>query len=72
MILLLTASVCVVIFSLWCASAVSLDFHSLCKMKLKNVTKVKGKRDVGTDGSTQKVSQMTVSQLSNDVIWEVS
>ncbi|XP_005185025.2 RNA helicase aquarius [Musca domestica] len=41
-------------------------------MKLKNVTKVKGKRDVGTDGSTQKVSQMTVSQLSNDVIWEVA
>lgn len=41
-------------------------------MKLKNSTKNKGKREVGTDGSKQKVSQMTVSQLSNDVIWDVS
>ncbi|XP_075145338.1 RNA helicase aquarius [Haematobia irritans] len=41
-------------------------------MKLKNATKIKGKREVGTDGAKQKVSQMTVSQLSNDVIWDVA
>lgn len=40
-------------------------------MKLKNVNKSKNDRQ-GVDPKTQKASQMTVSQLSADIIWEVS
>lgn len=40
-------------------------------MKLKNVNQVKNDRQ-GVDANTQKATQMTVSQLSADIIWEVS
>lgn len=39
-------------------------------MKLKNVNKNKTERQ-GVEPKTQKVSQMTVSQMSEDIIWEV-
>ncbi|XP_023293066.2 RNA helicase aquarius [Lucilia cuprina] len=40
-------------------------------MKLKNVNKNKAERQ-GVDAKTQKSAQMTVSQLSADVIWEIA